>query len=173
MEPNKKQQFKLPVSIVTESDISQLIYELEKIENFFLQIKMRRAGDNMTLPKTTSPMEELVTINELSLLKEGDREKLKFILTTIRNKSPVIHMSFSSTPNQKFLEKVIVWLRQNISDVIILQVGLQPNIGAGFTLRTTNKFFDFSLRQHLDKKRDLLISEIHKVSDDGPRPENK
>ena len=79
---------------------------------------------------------------------------------TIRNKSPVIHMSFSTTPNQKFLEKIISWMRQNVSGIIILQIGLQPNIGAGFTLRTTNKYFDFSLRQHLTKQTDILIQEL-------------
>jgi len=162
MEPKQKKDFVLPVSIVTESDVSRLIFELEAIEEFFLQVKVRRAGDSMNLPRTSPAMEEVVSQNGLNLLKDVDRDKLKFILTTIRTKSPVIHMSFSNSPNQKFLEKLISWMRLNISEVIILQIGLQPNIGAGFTLRTNNKFFDFSLRQHLNQHSQLIIDELKK-----------
>jgi hypothetical protein len=162
MEPKNNQTFKLPVSVITQSDLSRLIYDLETIENFFLQVKMRSAGDSMNLPRTSPSMEDLLKQNGLNLLQESDRQRLKFILMTIRTKSPIIHMSFSTSPNQKFLEKVVSWMRQNISEVIILQIGLQPNIGAGFTMRTTNKFFDFSLRQHLNKKTDLLITELRK-----------
>lgn len=166
MEPDNK-SFKLPVSVVTQSDLSRLIYDLEKIDEFFLQVKIRSAGDSMNLPRTSAVMEDLLKQNSLNLLKEADRQRLKFILTTIRTKSPVIHMSFSTFPNQKFLEKIVFWMRQNISEIIVLQIGLQPNIGAGFTLRTTNKFFDFSLRQHLNKKSDLLVAELKKGISNG------
>ncbi len=162
MEPNKNQEreFKLPVSVITQSNVSSLLFDLEKIEEFFLQVKVRSAGSSMTLPRTTPEMEDVLRINNLNLLQQDDRERLKFILMTLRTKSPVIHMSFSVSPNQKFLERLIAWLRQNISEIIILQIGLQPNIGAGFTLRTKNKFFDFSLRQHLYASKDILIKEL-------------
>jgi hypothetical protein len=161
MEP-KQRTFKLPVSIVTQGDVTKLISELENIDEFFLQTKVRRAGEGMTLPRTSPEMEDVLRQNSLNLLQVDDRERLKFILMTIRNKSPVIHMSFSVSPSQKFLEKIISWMRQNVSEIVVLQVGLQPNIGAGFTIRTTNKFFDFSLRQHLNKSKDILIAELRK-----------
>jgi hypothetical protein len=160
MEPKRNREFVLPVSIITQSDVSRLLFDLENVEDFFLQVKVRRGGDSINLPKTSLGMEDVLRENNLNLLQASDREKLKFILMTIRTKSPVIHMSFSTSPTQKFLEKVISWLRQNVSEIIILQVGLQPNIGAGFTLRTNNKFFDFSLRQHLAKQEGLLISKF-------------
>jgi hypothetical protein len=162
MEPKKAREFKLPVSVVTQSDISKLMLDLENVEDFFLQVKVRRAGDAVGLPRTSPQMEDLLRQNDLNLLQPEDRQRLKFILMTIHTKSPVIHMSFSTSPNEKFLEKIIAWMRQNVSEIVILQIGLQPNIGAGFTLRTTNKFFDFSLRQHLNKKRDVLIAELKK-----------
>ena len=160
MEPEKKRQFILPVSVVTQSDVSRMIFDLETIEEFFLQVKVRRPGNAVNLPATSKMMGDVLRQNDLNLLKPEDRVKLKFILTTIRNKSPVVHMSFSVSPNQKFLEKMISWMRQNVSEIIILQIGLQPNIGAGFTLRTSNKFFDFSLRQHMNDQKGLLINEL-------------
>lgn len=162
MEPKQDRTFKLPISVVTQSDLTKLLLDLEAIEDFFLQVKVRRAGDTVSLPRTSPQMEDVLRQNDLNLLQLADRQRLKFILMTIRNKSPILHMSFSVSPSQKFLEKIISWMRQNVSEIVILQVGLQPNIGAGFTLRTTNKFFDFSLRQHLNKQKDLLIAELKK-----------
>jgi hypothetical protein len=162
MEPKKAREFKLPVSVVTQYDVSKLLLDLENVEDFFLQVKVRRAGNAVNLPAISPQMEDVVRQNDLNLLQASDRERLKFILMTIHTKSPIIHMSFSVSPSQKFLEKIISWMRNNVSEIVILQIGLQPNMGAGFTMRTTNKFFDFSLRQHLNQKRDLLIAELKK-----------
>ena len=165
MEPNtiqKPREFILPVSVITQYDVSRLLLDLERVDDFFLQVKVRRAGDAVNLPATSPQMEDVLRQNGLNLLQQADRERLKFILMTIHTKSPIIHLSFSVSPNQKFLEKVVSWMRINISEIVILQIGLQPNIGAGFTLRTTNKFFDFSLRQILSQKSDVLIAELKK-----------
>ncbi len=165
MELNTKRDFKLPITVVTQSDVSRLLYDLEKIEEFFLQVKVRKSGETLSLPRTSPGMDEILQVNNLNLLQEVDRQRLKFILMTIRTKSPVIHLSFSAVPNQKFLEKIVGWLRINISEIMILQIGLQPSIGAGFVMRTNNKFFDFSLRQHLNKRTDILIKELRKGVD--------
>ena len=162
MEPKKAREFKLPVSVVTQYDVSKLLLDLENVEDFFLQVKVRRAGNAVNLPAISPQMEDVVRQNDLNLLQASDRERLKFILMTIHTKSPIIHMSFSVSPSQKFLEKIISWMRNYVSEIVILQIGLQPNMGAVFTMRTTNKFFDFSLRQHLNQKRDLLIAELKK-----------
>ena len=50
----------------------------------------------------------------------------------------------------------MTWLRREIHPLVLMTVGLQPNIGAGCIVRTTNKYFDFSLRQDFANKRDLL-----------------
>jgi hypothetical protein len=41
-----------------------------------------------------------------------------------------------------------------------MTVGVQPTIAAGCIMRTTNKYFDFSLRQDFEGKRDLLLEEL-------------
>ncbi|HUD07249.1 MAG TPA: hypothetical protein VMR34_05160 [Candidatus Saccharimonadales bacterium] len=154
------QKIILPINIITLSDVSGLIRELENIDNFFLQVKVRRAGDSITLPKSSKSMEDLLQYNKLSLLREVDREKLKLMLMTIRSKAPKIHISFSADPTRAFLEKITAWFREEINPLILLQVGLQPNIGAGFTLRTSNHFYDFSLRQYVEDKKHLLLESL-------------
>lgn len=156
--------FSLPVGLVTTHDVSILIKELDEIDNFFMQTKLRRSGSAMDLPKTTPQMEELVNSNKLNLLKEEDRVKIKFILQTIRSQAPIFHFSFAAEPNRQFLEKITAWLRQEVHALAIVRVGLEPTIGAGFVLRTTNKFFDFSLKELLKHEGYILTSEIKKVA---------
>ena len=48
---HKRADFVLPVSIVTPHNISRLINETDGIESFFFQIKARRSGDGVTLPR--------------------------------------------------------------------------------------------------------------------------
>ena len=163
MAPNTQstnRHFTLPVKVITVHDISSLIRELDEIDSFFIQTKIRRAGASVELPKSSSIMEEMLNYNDLNLLKDDDRAKLKIILQTIRSQAPVMHFSFSSDPSRRFLEKLISWIRQEINPLALIQVGLQPTIGAGFTLRTTNHFFDFTLKKHLDQSSQLLIEEI-------------
>ena len=64
-------------------------------------------------------------------------------------------MSFSADPSVTFLTKLMTWLRQEIHPQVLLTVGLQPTIGAGCILRTTNRYFDFSLRQDFANKRTM------------------
>jgi F0F1-type ATP synthase delta subunit len=69
-------------------------------------------------------------------------------------------MSFSADPSPQFTQKLAAWLRQEIHPFVLLQVGLQPNIGAGCVVRTTNKYFDFSLRERFKSKRPLLMEKL-------------
>lgn len=163
-ENTNDKHFVLPVKIVTIHDVSGLIKELDEIDNFFMQAKLRRAGVGLEVPKTSSIMEDLLNYNNLNLLKNEDRVKLKLILQTVRNQAPVLHFSFSTEPSRRFLEKLTAWLRQEVNPLAMIQVGLQPNIGAGFTLRTVNHFFDFSLKKHLEEKNQSLIDQIRNQS---------
>jgi F0F1-type ATP synthase delta subunit len=105
-------------------------------------------------------MDQTVQLNKLNLLQAEDRVALQQFLDAVKRQSPVIHMSFSADPSAAFIEKLMVWLRREIHPVLLLTIGLQPTIGAGCIVRTTNKYFDFSLRQDFLKKRDLLLAKL-------------
>jgi hypothetical protein len=55
---------------------------------------------------------------------------------------------------------MMAWLRREVHPVVLMTIGLQPNLGAGCIVRSSNKQFDCSLRQDFIKKRDLLMSKI-------------
>jgi hypothetical protein len=158
MAPEKKML--LPPDIIGMTDIKRLIREVYDINDAFLQLKLRKSDRPIKLPKTSILLDLIVAENSLNLLQEADRAALDEFLKNIQAHSPVIHMSFSADPSHKFLMRLMVWLRSELHPQILLTVGLEPNIGAGCILRTTNKMFDMSLKQNFYNSRGLLISKM-------------
>jgi hypothetical protein len=147
----------LPLQVVGPVDVGRLLRELEAFENSLLELGIR-GGDPKAVPKTTQMMDQTATFNSLNLLQPEDRKMLRELLTSVKSRAPVLHMSFSSEPAPVFIEKLMGWLRSEIHPVVLLTIGLQPNIGAGCIVRSTNHFFDFSLRTDFLKKRELLMA---------------
>ena len=146
----------LPVMVASPVDVGRLLRELEAIDNALLQLGLRAGGEAVQMPRTSHLMEQTIQLNRLNLLQQADRESLRLFLEAIRRESPLLHMSLSADPPPAFIEKLMVWLRREIHPVVLLTVGIQPTIGAGCIVRSTNKYFDFSLRQDFAKKRDML-----------------
>lgn len=151
--------FVLPVLVVSPADVGRLLRELETIDNQLLQLGLRD-GEDAKAPETSGLLGQTVQLNKFDLLDQKSRQALHISLQEVREKSPVIHMSFSVDPNTAFIKKIMVWLRREIHPQVLLTIGLQPNIGAGCIVRSTNKYFDFSLRQNFANKRDLLLKKI-------------
>ncbi|MDB5164688.1 MAG: hypothetical protein JWL89_314 [Candidatus Saccharibacteria bacterium] len=150
----------LPVAVVTPVDLGRLLRELHLIDETLLQMQLRGAGAEVKMPKTSHLMDQMITANTLNLLHKADRQELQEFLRSVREHAPVLHMSFSADPSVSFMEKLTSWLRREIDPVVLVTVGLQPNIGAGCVLRTTNKHFDLSLREDFAKHRDLLTAKL-------------
>jgi F0F1-type ATP synthase delta subunit len=150
----------LPLLAVSPTDINRLNRELVSIEDALLELRVRKGGQTAKLPKTTQLMDQLIELNKLNLLHETDRSLLKQFLQAVKQRAPVMHVSFSADPSTNFLEKLITWLRREIHPQVLLTIGLQPTLGAGCIVRTANHQFDFSLRQDFAKKRNLLIGKL-------------
>ncbi len=152
----------LPVSVVGPTDVGRLIRELEAIDDAILQLNLRKEGAPETkLPKTSKLMDQIVHVNRLNLLKRHGQGWLETIPGRGQRSSRRSCISASvPTRRQRFLDKLMSWLRREIHPSVLLTIGLQPNIGAGCIVRTTNKQFDFSLRQDFANKRDLLLRQI-------------
>ncbi len=151
-----KQMVGLPVLISSPTDVIRLARELEKIDETLLQLGLRKNGDEVKLPKTSKLMDQMVDLNKLNLLQPADRQILREFLAMVSDKAPVLTISFSADPSVAFLEKLLAWLRREIHPLVLVRVGLQPNIGAGCIVRSTNKQFDLSLKQDFLKHSDLL-----------------
>ena len=156
----KPRELLLPVTVTGHGDLGRLLRELELIDQTLLQLGLREGGTEVKMPTTSHLMDQIIEANKLNLLHKLDRAELEHFLTTIKEKSPVLHISFSADPSPAFIRKLMTWLRQEIHPLILLNIGLQPSIGAGCIVRTTNKQFDFSLREDFLNKRDLLLGQL-------------
>ena len=158
----------VPISVITLIDMSRLFRELNDIDEFLVQSAIRTPGTPMTLPRLSKLLDDMAIANSVNLLDEPQRKSLIKVVANLKDNAPRLHISFSAEPSGKFVIKIAEYIRKNISPIALLQVGLQPTIAAGCILRTPNKQFDLSLRQHLQNSKDKLSELIHSsIADDG------
>ena len=153
--------FELPLSIVGQGDASRLKRELESLDEFIKQANLRKPGTPLkTLPKESSTLSEFAELNKLNLLTDNDRNIAIAFANELKNKAPVVHISFATDPSAVFMSKITAWFRQNVNKLVLVNIGLEPTIAVGCTLRTDNKFHDFSLRKHFEGQRTFLLSKL-------------
>jgi hypothetical protein len=156
---------KLPYSLVSPADLSRAIREVESLDNFLRQAKIRTPGNPVTPPKTSKTLEDLSEANDISLLDESQRSGLKETLQIMRKNPVKIHVSFASTPSVSFLQEVCKWFRQNVHQSALLETGLQPSIAAGCVIRTKNQVFDLSLRNRFALNREMLSKALEQADE--------
>ena len=149
--------FKLPLSMVGRPDVMRIIRELEELDNQLTQNRIK----GVTAKINYSPsLSAIAADNKLDMSKAKVREDLKEHLVDIRDRAPEIHVSFAVEPPSEVVAKILLWFRREIDTRLLISVGVQPGIAAGLVVRTQNRYFDFSLRQHLLAKSDLLIKRL-------------
>jgi hypothetical protein len=154
----------LPNTVISKSEVSKCLRELEGLNDYFHQAGLRGSKDQ-TLPTPSKSLESIATINKLNLITPEARQEVGAFLAALKAKAPVVHMSFPSDASDQFLTKLLEWFRTNVHPHILLQVGLQPELAAGCTLRTPNKFFDFSFRRRFEASKEKLITAIEALDD--------
>ena len=156
-EPEK--QLQLPLLVVGPNDVARLLRELEALDEYLHQAGLKKEND-VKLPRVSRMLDDFVDTNDLELLHASARKRAAAFLQTVHADAPVMTISFAVDPSSAFVGKVIAWLRQNIHPMLLLRIGLQPSIAAGCTVRTTNRYYDFSLRSHFKEQRDVLLQKI-------------
>jgi hypothetical protein len=153
----------LPLQIVGKGDVLKLKRELVALDEYVEQLKMRQADTAIephNLPKTSSSLNELSSANHLKWHIDKDRTAGIDFLNRLIEHAPLVHISFASEPTNAFMRKIDKWFRDNIDPYVLINVGLEPSIAAGFTLQTDNKYHDFSLREHFLNRKVLLMKSI-------------
>jgi hypothetical protein len=153
-------ELKLPLTVLSQVDVARCLREINALNDFFVRSKVRQPGTPMQMPKLTILLDQVARENNYNLSEENDRKNLAAQLDYIIGKAPLLHISFAAEPSPKALEKILIWFRSNIHPQALLQVGLQPTIAAGCVVRTSNKVFDMSLREHLNQQQKFLAQLI-------------
>lgn len=157
--PAGRKTLSLPPLVYTPADVARLVRELDQINQTLLQLGLR-GGGAIQVPKTSRLMDLTVEYNGMNLLRADDRKLLKRFLELAIDKAPRLHFSFSADPSVSFMEKLVTWLRKEIHPHVLVTVGLQPTIGAGCIMRSTNRYFDFSLQQTFVQQHGLLLDKL-------------
>jgi hypothetical protein len=160
---------RVPSLIMTPTDVSRLSREITALDDYMGQEGLRHPGEPQgKLPKTSRLLDELAQTNSLNLLEQSTRQHLGAFLADVAANAPVVHISFASDPSSAFLQKIVIWFRDNVHPSVLVRVGLQPTIAAGCALQTTNQYFDLSLRRYLQQNKDDLIAHLRaKVEEPG------
>ncbi len=152
--------FVMPVELTTRVDVSRVERELQALHDFMAQAVIRKPGVNVSLPRLSRPLEQLAAENDLNLLIKEEQLRLLATINQLKQKAPVLHISFGAEPSAAFLQQVVTWFRRDIHPYALLRVGLQPGIGAGCIVRTPNKIFDLSMRERLNAQGGALLGKI-------------
>jgi F0F1-type ATP synthase delta subunit len=157
-------ELKLPLSVVNKGDLARLMRELDSLELSNQSVA--------SLPNLSLSLSKLLEINNITALDEKSIIDLVLSLDELKNRGIQVHLSFASNPSAANVEKVLGWLRSNINGLLLLQVGLRPDIAAGCVLNTGSKVYDFTISSRLDKKFDILAKSIHSITDQAEEASN-
>ncbi len=163
MATHNKDQLTLPDRLISSVDLARLIRELEALDESLRQTALRKAGEPTNLARSSQTLEELARLNGLQISDETQRQQMIGLLTALLEHAPRIRMGLATEPTATFTKKITTWLRTNVNPLILLEIGLQPSIAAGCTIRTNNKIFDMSLRNHFVEQRGLLVQKIAEI----------
>lgn len=154
--------FSLPASVVSRVDVSRLVAEAEHLDNAMTAATVRKkiGSDAATLPAMSQQLSEFLKMNDINLEESKLRSALIKQLRALKDKVPIIHMTFAVETDVESLQQLTAWLRQSIHPQAVIDVGLQPALVAGVYLRTPNHVHDLSLRGKLQGSRDILVKEL-------------
>ncbi len=154
--------FALPPSVVTKVDLSRLIREVEWIDNEMTAaaVRTKTGAEQAAAPTVSAALEGFLAQNQLALTISRDRTELITQLRLLKDKIPVIHMTFAVVADRESLQELAAWVRSSVHPQALISVGLQPALVAGVYLRTPNHVHDLSLRAMLSGSHDVLIKAL-------------
>jgi F0F1-type ATP synthase delta subunit len=154
--------FALPPALVTRRDVSRLVDEVERIDNEMTAatVRAKTGAPSQESSGHSEQLDEFLQQNSLSLDNDHERTELVHQLRTLKDKVPIIHMTFAVEADRESLGQLVKWLRESVHPQAVIAVGLQPALVAGVYLRTPNHIHDLSLRAKLEGSRDVLVKEL-------------
>lgn len=159
---NESADFTLPPSIVSKLDITRLLSELERVDNEQTTADVRqKVGSTERAEITLSKqLSELLEQNKLSIDEGRKRSELIKKLRSLKENMPVVHMTFAVPADHESLQRLVTWWRESVHPQVVIEVGLQPALVAGVSIRTPNRVHDLSMRTALKNHHDQLVKEL-------------
>jgi len=155
-------QFVLPPSVVGKVDVSRLVRELERVDDEQTTAAVReKVGSSQPADiRVSQQLAEFLEVNKLDISTSQGRSSLIKQLHVLKEKAPVIHMTFAVQADGGSLQQLVQWLRSTIHPQAVIEVGLQPALIAGVSIRTPNHIHDLSMRAMIKEHHGDLVKEL-------------
>jgi gamma-glutamyl phosphate reductase len=155
-------EYSLPASVVSKVDVARLVHEAEQVDSEINAAKLRAKSHLLThsKPAISDQLHDFLDQNKLSLNTSKERTSLIKQLRLLKDKAPVIHMTFATIADRESLEHLVQWLRTSVHAHAVISVGVQPNLIGGVYVRTPNHVHDFSLRGMLNGQHEVLLAQL-------------
>ena len=152
----------LPPVIVSKSDVYRLVAEAEQVEASLTTAAARaKAGvTTASLPPLSQQLSEFLRHNNLSLTTPKQWSQLVSQLRLLKEKVPVLHMTFATVADPASLQQLAAWARTSVHPQAVITAGLQPGLVGVVYLRTPNHVHDLSMRGLLSGQREVLVKEL-------------
>lgn len=162
MEANEDATLRLPLQVISMSDVARLEREIENINDFFDKSSLQGANTK-NLPQISTSMRVILEDNKLNLIELGDRKKLTEFIKYLKQNAKVVSISFAVEPKPDSLMKLLQWFRSEAHPNVVFKVGLQPTIAAGCVIRTSSKYYDFSFKHQFAESKAKLSQALGRV----------
>jgi F0F1-type ATP synthase delta subunit len=157
-------QLKLPFEVATKSDILRLIRNVDEVLDAFIEngVRDHEGVEFAQRPDVSSHLARLVSENDIQVSAEL-LKSLKLWLTHLSEKAPVVRFTFASDPTPEFLSKLVMWLRDESGQFVLIRYGIQPKVAAGCIVFTPSHRYDFSLRKQLLGSNNTFSEVLNRV----------
>jgi len=159
-----KTDYQLPSSLVGRADLARLLREIETVDSDLEAQKVRSSSNGSKvayhMPLLSQALSDFLNVNKIDITNEQSRMLVKEQVRSLKDKAPIVHMTFAVEADPDSLQTLVAWLRENAHPHAMLSIGLQPNLIGGVYLRTPNHVHDYSMRALFENSRDVLIKEI-------------
>lgn len=154
--------FILPPSVVTKIDVSRLVSEVEQLDSELTAaaVRAKTGAPQAAQPTISEQFAAFLTQNKLPFDTSQARSALVQQMRLMKDKVPVIHMTFAVQADPVSLQQIVQWLRTSVHPQVVISVGLQPSLVAGVYMRTPNHVRDLSLRTLLTGQHEVLVKEL-------------
>jgi len=162
-------EFILPASVVSKVDVSRIVGELEQIDNERTTAEVREkvgVSDESDI-MLSRQLSEFLEQNQLSINTSRERSELIKRLRVLKETVPVIHLTFATPADRESLGKLVQWLRGSLHPLAVIEVGLQPALIAGVSIRTPNHIHDLSMRAMIKEHHGELVKELEALRGNG------
>lgn len=161
--------FVLPPSVISKIDVSRLLVELEQVDLEQTEAAARqKAGAPGRVEMVLSrSLAEFLEQNNQKIEDSQARAQLIKELRAFKEHVPIIHMTFAVPADRGSLQQLVQWVRTSLHPQAVIEVGLQPTLVAGVSIRTPNHVHDLSMRAMLKKNHGLLVKELGALRGNG------